>query len=121
MHSGFPWVMVIGLIPLVGVLGVIALPREREGEAKVVALGASLLAFADFSLSTKVTVWVSPAAMRTCFSTLSAPSALALTTTSPGTTATGTPTRGDSSGLPFSSTRAPGGASANAMITLPTR
>ncbi|HVY10512.1 MAG TPA: NADH-quinone oxidoreductase subunit M [Mycobacteriales bacterium] len=46
MHSGFPWVMVIGLIPLVGVVGIIALPREREASAKLVALGASILAFA---------------------------------------------------------------------------
>jgi NADH-quinone oxidoreductase subunit M len=45
MHSGFPWVMVVGLIPLVGVLGIIALPRGRDESAKLVALWASLLTF----------------------------------------------------------------------------
>jgi NADH-quinone oxidoreductase subunit M len=44
MHTGFPWVTVIGLLPLVGVLGIIALPKSREHQAKVIALGASLLA-----------------------------------------------------------------------------
>jgi NADH-quinone oxidoreductase subunit M len=44
MSSGFPWVTVIGLIPLVGVVAILALPRARESEAKVVALGASLIA-----------------------------------------------------------------------------
>jgi NADH-quinone oxidoreductase subunit M len=46
MSSGFPWVMVLGLVPLVGVVGILALPRAREGDARTVALGASLLTFA---------------------------------------------------------------------------
>src|ERR1700722_14588432 len=44
MHTGFPWVTVIGVIPLVGVVGIIALPKAREDQAKVIALGASLVA-----------------------------------------------------------------------------
>jgi NADH-quinone oxidoreductase subunit M len=44
MHTGFPWVTVIGLLPLLGILAIIALPKAREDLAKVIALGASLLA-----------------------------------------------------------------------------
>ncbi|HVX69576.1 MAG TPA: NADH-quinone oxidoreductase subunit M [Mycobacteriales bacterium] len=45
-HTGFPWVMVVGLLPLLGVLGILVLPRAREIEARTIALGASLLTFA---------------------------------------------------------------------------
>ena len=45
-HTGFPWVMVVGLLPLVGVLAILALPRNREGEARTIALGASVASFA---------------------------------------------------------------------------
>jgi NADH-quinone oxidoreductase subunit M len=44
MHTGFPWVTVIGALPLLGIIAIMALPKARENEAKVVALGASLLA-----------------------------------------------------------------------------
>ena len=44
MHTGFPWVTVIGLLPLVGIVGIVALPKAREAEAKVIALVASLAA-----------------------------------------------------------------------------
>jgi NADH-quinone oxidoreductase subunit M len=44
MHTGFPWVTVIGLLPLVGVAAIVALPKAREEQAKVIALGASLVA-----------------------------------------------------------------------------
>jgi NADH-quinone oxidoreductase subunit M len=44
MHSGFPWVTVIGALPLIGVVVILALPRVREGEARLVALVASLAA-----------------------------------------------------------------------------
>jgi NADH-quinone oxidoreductase subunit M len=44
VHTGFPWVTVIGIIPLIGVVAIIALPRAREAQAKIIALGASLLA-----------------------------------------------------------------------------
>jgi NADH-quinone oxidoreductase subunit M len=44
MHSGFPWVTVIGVIPLLGIVGIMALPKAREEQAKAIALGASLLA-----------------------------------------------------------------------------
>jgi NADH-quinone oxidoreductase subunit M len=44
MHSGFPWVSVIGAVPLVGVLAIMALPKARETQARVVALVASLVA-----------------------------------------------------------------------------
>src|SRR4051812_48927126 len=44
MHSGFPWVTVIGAIPLVGILAIIVLPPAREARAKVIALVASLVA-----------------------------------------------------------------------------
>ena len=46
VNHGFPWVTVIGGIPLIGALAVALLPREREDSARVVALFASLLAFA---------------------------------------------------------------------------
>jgi NADH-quinone oxidoreductase subunit M len=38
--------MVVGLLPLLGVLGILVLPRAREVEARTIALGASLLTFA---------------------------------------------------------------------------
>ena len=44
MHTGFPWVTVIGALPLVGLLGIIALPKAREELAKIIALVASLVA-----------------------------------------------------------------------------
>jgi NADH-quinone oxidoreductase subunit M len=44
MHSGFPWVTVIGAIPLVGIVAIMLLPKAREDQAKLVALAASLLA-----------------------------------------------------------------------------
>jgi NADH-quinone oxidoreductase subunit M len=44
MHTGFPWVTVIGALPLLGILGILTLPKAREGEAKLIALGASLAA-----------------------------------------------------------------------------
>src|SRR3954470_20618716 len=43
MTHGFPWVTVLGLMPLIGVVGVLTLPREREEDAKRIALGASLV------------------------------------------------------------------------------
>jgi len=43
MTHGFPWVTVLGLIPLIGVVGVLALPGDREEDAKRIALGASLV------------------------------------------------------------------------------
>src|SRR5436305_5982286 len=43
MTHGFPWVTVLGLIPLIGVVGVLTLPGEREEDAKRIALGASLV------------------------------------------------------------------------------
>jgi NADH-quinone oxidoreductase subunit M len=46
MSSGFPWVTVIGAIPLLGAIVVMALPRSREGQARLVAMAASLLALA---------------------------------------------------------------------------
>jgi NADH-quinone oxidoreductase subunit M len=46
MSSGFPWVTVIGAIPLLGAIVVMALPRAREGQARLVAMAASLLALA---------------------------------------------------------------------------
>jgi NADH-quinone oxidoreductase subunit M len=39
----FPWVTVIGAIPLAGVIGLMLLPRDRDEDAKRVALGASLV------------------------------------------------------------------------------
>jgi NADH-quinone oxidoreductase subunit M len=45
MSSGFPWVTVIGVIPLVGVIAIIALPRSRELQARGIALLASLASF----------------------------------------------------------------------------
>jgi NADH-quinone oxidoreductase subunit M len=44
MHTGFPWVTVIGVIPLVGIVGILALPRAREAQAKSIALVTSLVA-----------------------------------------------------------------------------
>jgi len=44
VHSGFPWVMVTALVPLAGVVAILALPKAREQQAKFVALGASLVA-----------------------------------------------------------------------------
>ncbi|HEX3823008.1 MAG TPA: NADH-quinone oxidoreductase subunit M [Mycobacteriales bacterium] len=44
MHTGFPWVTVIGVIPLVGIAWIMTLPKAREDFAKVVALVASLVA-----------------------------------------------------------------------------
>jgi NADH-quinone oxidoreductase subunit M len=44
VHTGFPWVTVIGLLPLVGIVGIVALPKAREAEAKLIALAASLAA-----------------------------------------------------------------------------
>jgi NADH-quinone oxidoreductase subunit M len=44
MHTGFPWVTVIGVLPLVGVAWIMTLPKAREELAKVIALGASLAA-----------------------------------------------------------------------------
>jgi NADH-quinone oxidoreductase subunit M len=46
MSSGFPWVTVVGAIPLLGAIGVALLPRDREGNARILALFASLAAFA---------------------------------------------------------------------------
>src|SRR5437763_16487296 len=43
MTHGFPWVTARGLIPLLGVVGVLTLPRDREEDAKRIALGASLV------------------------------------------------------------------------------
>src|SRR3954464_2075405 len=43
MTHGFPWVTVLGLIPLIGVVGVLTLPGDREEDAKRIALGASLV------------------------------------------------------------------------------
>ncbi|HVS68806.1 MAG TPA: NADH-quinone oxidoreductase subunit M, partial [Mycobacteriales bacterium] len=44
-HTGFPWLMVVGLFPLLGVVGILALPKAREGEARFVAMLASLGTF----------------------------------------------------------------------------
>jgi NADH-quinone oxidoreductase subunit M len=44
MHTGFPWVMVVGLIPLIGIAAITALPKGRESQAKSIALVASLAA-----------------------------------------------------------------------------
>jgi NADH-quinone oxidoreductase subunit M len=46
MSTGFPWVTVVGVIPLLGAIVVMALPRAREGQARLVAMVASLIAFA---------------------------------------------------------------------------
>ena len=43
MTHGFPWVTVLGVIPLLGVIGVLATPSDREDDAKRIALGASLV------------------------------------------------------------------------------
>jgi NADH-quinone oxidoreductase subunit M len=44
MSHGFPWVSIVGGIPLLGAIFVALLPREREDDSRVVALFASLLA-----------------------------------------------------------------------------
>ena len=41
-----PWVTAVGAMPLLGMLGVAFVPRERPELAKRVAIGASLVAFA---------------------------------------------------------------------------
>jgi NADH-quinone oxidoreductase subunit M len=41
--SGFPWVTVLGAIPLLGMIAMLALPRDRDEDCKRVALGASLV------------------------------------------------------------------------------
>jgi NADH-quinone oxidoreductase subunit M len=46
MSTGFPWVTVVGVIPLLGAIVVMALPRAREGQARLVAMAASLLTLA---------------------------------------------------------------------------
>jgi NADH-quinone oxidoreductase subunit M len=46
MSSGFPWVTVVGAIPLAGAVIVMLLPKAREGQARLVAMGASLVALA---------------------------------------------------------------------------
>src|SRR5579875_1947747 len=46
MSSGFPWVTVVGAIPLVGIVAVLLVPRGRQELAKIVALGASLVTLA---------------------------------------------------------------------------
>ena len=43
MTHGFPWVTVLGLIPLIGAVGVLATPSTREEDAKRMALVASLV------------------------------------------------------------------------------
>jgi NADH-quinone oxidoreductase subunit M len=43
MTHGFPWVTVLGVIPLIGVIGVLATPSDRHEDAKRIALGASLV------------------------------------------------------------------------------
>jgi NADH-quinone oxidoreductase subunit M len=45
MSSGFPWVTVVGAIPLLGVIALMLLPKAREDQARVVAMGASLVTF----------------------------------------------------------------------------
>jgi NADH-quinone oxidoreductase subunit M len=45
MHSGFPWVTVVGAIPLLGVIAIMLLPKAQEQQAKVVALLTSIVAF----------------------------------------------------------------------------
>ncbi len=41
--SSFPWVTVLGAIPLAGVLLLCLTPRDRDGEAKRIALGTSIV------------------------------------------------------------------------------
>jgi NADH-quinone oxidoreductase subunit M len=41
--TGFPWITVLGAIPLIGIVGVLLLPRDRDEDAKRVALGASIV------------------------------------------------------------------------------
>jgi NADH-quinone oxidoreductase subunit M len=40
--GGFPWLFVIGGLPLLGVLAVLTLPKERERDSKTIALGVSI-------------------------------------------------------------------------------
>lgn len=44
--AGFPWLSLIAGLPLLGVVGVLVLPRERASSAKNVALVATLATFA---------------------------------------------------------------------------
>ena len=44
--NGFPWLTVLGAVPLIGALVVACLPRGRDLLAKQVALGVSLVVFA---------------------------------------------------------------------------
>jgi NADH-quinone oxidoreductase subunit M len=44
MHTGFPWVTVIGVLPLIGVAAIAVLPKTHERYAKVIAMAASLAA-----------------------------------------------------------------------------
>jgi len=44
--SDFPWLTVLGLVPLVGAAIVLALPRSRPEAAKIAALGTSLVVLA---------------------------------------------------------------------------
>jgi NADH-quinone oxidoreductase subunit M len=46
MSTGFPWVTVVGAIPLVGAVVVMVLPKAREAQARLVAMAASLIALA---------------------------------------------------------------------------
>jgi NADH-quinone oxidoreductase subunit M len=41
--TGFPWITVLAAIPLLGIVGVLLLPRDRDEDAKRVALGASIV------------------------------------------------------------------------------
>ncbi|HEU5034880.1 MAG TPA: NADH-quinone oxidoreductase subunit M [Mycobacteriales bacterium] len=43
--GGFPWVTVLGAIPLAGLVGLMLLPRGRDEQVKQVALGATLATF----------------------------------------------------------------------------
>ncbi|HVF18967.1 MAG TPA: NADH-quinone oxidoreductase subunit M [Mycobacteriales bacterium] len=45
LSNGVPWLTLIGVVPLIGVLAVAAVPRGQDELAKRVALGVSLLAF----------------------------------------------------------------------------
>jgi NADH-quinone oxidoreductase subunit M len=46
MSSGFPWVTIVGALPLIGVIAILALPKAQEQQAKLVALLTSLVTFA---------------------------------------------------------------------------
>jgi NADH-quinone oxidoreductase subunit M len=43
MTHGFPWVTVLAVIPLVGVIGLFLVPRDDDESVKRIALGASLV------------------------------------------------------------------------------